>query len=451
LRDPHALILPALAAALIAASGLGATAPEDFNASRLRAGEDLYSEKRYAEAIDQFRVAAFGYLDQPGLLSGSLIRLSLAQSAAGKVSDTDSTILRFLEVERLSPSYPPAGLPPELGAEFRSLLLKRVPEPTLLSIPSLAGLVETEDQKIAHLPPAQRRSAMEAMARRDPGSAKWPVAIARDALERGDAKDAEVWASKALAIEKNQAEALVVRARARMAKRDFSGALADLGSLPPAVFEKRPELNADRFVCLVEVGDWPGADRAAASLPANSSSRSDVARASQKLASENQRRAPSAAPVPTPAPAAAAKAPAQTERPTAAPAPAPQPAAASAPDPAAQSRAALLESRRLVYAGRVTDAERVLKSALQADQTNRELRLALLEAACLGRAYPTAAAQIPLVQPFSESEAPSMFYAAVVLYETGRVQDAQSYLRRAMPRVSGPLVDEYSRKILGEP
>ena len=88
---------------------------------------------------------------------------------------------------------------------------------------------------------------------------------------------------------------------------------------------------------------------------------------------------------------------------------------------------------------------------MQSDATNRDLRLALLEAACLGRAYPTAAAQIPLVQPFSESEAPSMFYAAVVLYETGRVEDAQSYLKRARNRVSGPLVDEYSRKILGQP
>ena len=42
-----------------------------------------------------------------------------------------------------------------------------------------------------------------------------------------------------------------------------------------------------------------------------------------------------------------------------------------------------------------------------------------------------------------------MFYAAVVLYETGNEDEARGYLKRAMPRVSGPLVDEYSRKILG--
>jgi thioredoxin-like negative regulator of GroEL len=432
-----------------------AAGAEDFNAERLRSGEDFFAEKRYAEAIDQFRIAAFGYLDQPAALSQCLIRLSLAQSAAGKASDADATILRFLEVERLSRSYPPKGLPPEVAADFRSLLLRRVPEETLLSVPTLAGLVETEEQKLAHLPPAQRRTAMEAMARREPNSAKWPVAIARDSLERGDAKDAEVWATKALAIEANLAEALAVRARARMARGDYRGALADLGALPAGALEKRPELNADRFVCLVEVGDWPGADRAAASLPSSVTARADVARATEKLAAEKQRRAPStgAAPSTRPAPstgaatAAAGKPPAKPQTPAAAP-PAPP---AQNNDPAASSRAALDESRRLVYAGRAGDAQRLLTSALQADENNRALRLALLEAACLGRAYPTAAAQIPLVQPFAESEAPSMFYAAVVLYETGRVQDAQSYLKRAKPRVSGPLVDEYSRKILGEP
>ncbi len=445
---------------MAASAGAGA---EDFNAERLRSGEDLYAEKRYAEAIDQFRIAAFGYLDQPAALSQCLIRLSLAQSAAGKASDADATILRFLEVERLSRSYPPKGLPPEVATEFRSLLLRRVPEETLLSVPTLAGLVETEEQKLAHLPPAQRRTAMEAMARREPNSARWPVAIARDALERGDARDAEVWATRALAIEANLAEALALRARARMARGDYRGALADLGGLPAGALEKRPELNADRFVCLVEVGDWPGADRAAATLPSSVTARADVARATEKLAAEKQRRSPStgaapstaAAPSTRPAPApstgaataAAGKPPAKPQTPAAAP-PAPP---AQNNDPAASSRAALDESRRLVYAGRAGDAQRLLTSALQADEGNRALRLALLEAACLGRAYPTAAAQIPLVQPFAESEAPSMFYAAVVLYETGRVQDAQTYLKRAKSRVSGPLVDEYSRKILGEP
>ncbi len=105
----------------------------------------------------------------------------------------------------------------------------------------------------------------------------------------------------------------------------------------------------------------------------------------------------------------------------------------------------------MISAGRAADAQKALSEALTADPDNRELRLALLEAACLARAYSEGAAQVTLVTPFVESEAPSMFYAAVVLYETGKTDEARGYLRRAMPRVAGPLVDEYSKKILGTP
>jgi hypothetical protein len=109
----------------------------------------------------------------------------------------------------------------------------------------------------------------------------------------------------------------------------------------------------------------------------------------------------------------------------------------------------LIEARRLVVAGRAVEAQGMLSDALQVDPGNRDLRLALLEAACLSRAYSEGAYQVQLVSPFGENEAPSMFYAAVVLYETGKTDEARGLMKRAVPRVSGPLVDEYSRKILG--
>jgi protein involved in temperature-dependent protein secretion len=105
----------------------------------------------------------------------------------------------------------------------------------------------------------------------------------------------------------------------------------------------------------------------------------------------------------------------------------------------------------LITSGKSAEAVRLLNDALRADPGNRDLRLALLEAGCLSRSYGVAAAQLPLVTPFSDTEAAPMFYAAVVLYETGRDNEARTYLEKAGPRVSGPLVDEYSRKILGRP
>jgi hypothetical protein len=434
----HVLILLAVAAGIATRASLVAAAqPADFNDARLQSGRGLYDLQRYLEAIDQFRVAAFGSLDHPPRLSECLARLILAQSAAGRPDDADATILRFLDLQRRFPTYPPKGLEPEREAEFRALLLRRVPENTLLGIPSLAGLVETEEQKIARLPAPDRRKALESAARRDPQAVTWPIALARDAMERSDPKDAEKWAQKALAIEPSSPDARALSGQARILRGHLAEGCADLAALPAPELEKRPELYADVFVCDVEAADWAGAEEAGRKIPASLAGRSDVARAQQKLAAQARRTA-AQAPRPT-SPATAASA-------GRVPPPAPTPDAAVL---AARSRDALTESRRLVAAGRAGEAQKVLSDALQADPANRELRLALLEAACLSRAYREGAVQVSLVAPFGENEAPSMFYAAVVLYETGKTDEARGLMKRAVPRVSGPLVDEYSRKILG--
>ena len=416
---------------------------DDFNQDRLRDGENAYAAKRYAEAIDQFRIAAFGTLDHPPLFSECLVRLALAESAANKSTDTLATIERFLDLERRFPSYAKANLQPETRSAFQALLVAKVPQATILSVPSLAGLIETNEQKIAKLPPESRRKALEAEARREPTNPAWPRDLAAEALERGDAKDAEKWATKALSLQPSNAEALALRARSRYERRLYADALTDLSAVPADVFERHPDLYAEKFVCLVDARRFDEAERIAGRIPETSAARPEVAKARTDLAAE-QRRTASAS--------KARSAPAGTEsassRQTSAPAASAVPAPVAPSDPA-RSQAALDESRRLILASRAGDAEKVLDEAIRNDPGNRELRLALLEAACLDRSYPTGAAQVALVKPFTPSEGPAMFYAAVVLYETGRVDEARAYLKQAMPSVSGPLVDEYSKKILG--
>lgn len=422
---------------------LGAARADEFNDERLRAGQDAYSIRHYGEAIDQFRIAAFGSLDRPVVLSECLVRLALAQAAAEKTADTRATLDRFLEIERRFPVYAQANLQPDVRAAFKTLLFARLPQATILAVPSLAGQIETEEQKIERLPPADRRRALEAAAKREPGSVHWMLALSRDALDRGDPKEADRWASKALAVQANNADALSLRARARVERAECAEALADLAAMSQEERASRPELAADTFVCLVEVRNFDAAAEISRRVPESQAARADVVRARAKLTAEQQRRvsdataASKAAPkASTPAPAAAAAAPA------AKPIPAPV-------DTAAQSKSALEESRRLVLAGKSSEAERLLSVAIKADPGNRDLRLELLEAACLDRSYQNAVAQVPLVKPIADSESTSLFYAAVALYETGKTDEARGYLQRAMPRVSGALVDEYSQKILG--
>jgi hypothetical protein len=445
-RHRVALLLPGLMMTLVVSAR-----SEDFYETRLRDGQAAFREKLFVQAVDELRIASFGFLDRPVLLSESLARLSLAQAAAGQSAETDATLLRFLELERRFRPYAQVQLEPEIRKEFELLLSHRVSASTLLLLPALTGLVETEEQKITKLPSKERRNALETAFRREPGNVVWPLALARDAAQRQDWKDVSRWAEKALELDRANAQALALRAHARAERGDCAGALTDLAALPPGEWTAHPELQADRFVCLVESGDWARAEETFKLIPGNLLSRSDVDRAQQKMAAERRRSREGAA-------AASTKVPTQAEKTASSGSPGAPPAGTtqkktepSAGESAERTKKALAESRRLVSSGDPGDADRVLTEALKADPNNRDLHLAMLEVACLSRSYKKGAAQVPLVAPFTDTEAPSMFYAAVVLYETGRSGEARGYLERALPRVSGPLVDEYAKRILGNP
>ena len=188
-------------------------------------------------------------------------------------------------MERRFAAFAKVPLDPAVAAEFQVLLRRRVAEATLLSYPGLAGLVETEEQRLAKLPPRERTKAYEAAMRREPRSPRWPVALARDAASRNDSKAVVDWTSKALELEPGNPEALALRAHARTSRGEWTLAWADLQALPSQDLDSRPDLAADRFVVLVELKQWAPARDAAARLSAADASRPDVARARQKLAS----------------------------------------------------------------------------------------------------------------------------------------------------------------------
>lgn len=310
-----------LIAGVSSSAAARAAGPDDFNYQRMQEGRMAFQQKRFGEAINQFRVAAFGSLDEPTLLTECLVRLALSEAAAGKTADADETLTRFLDIEKRFGAYGRASLEPDIRNDFQALLKKRVPPATLAGVPSL--LVS------------------------EPASAS----------------------------------------------KSSPGKAAASAAPPPS-----------------------------------------------KAAKAN----PPAPPAP---PAASASAAASTKSsPKGAPTPV-EPYLSTAE----RSRQAIAEGRRLINASRAGEAERILSQALAADPSNRELRLTLLEASCLNRSYATSVAQVSAVSPFGEGESVSMFYAAVALYEVGRLSEARDLMRRADSRVSGALVDEYQKKIMGQP
>lgn len=122
-------------------TGIGTNArADDFTNARMAAGIDAYQSRRFAEASDQFRIACFGLLDQPVVLSEGLARLTLAQEAAGARADVEATLARFLAVERRFGTYAKSRLDAPTRAEFERILLVRVSADTIAGVPSLAGL-----------------------------------------------------------------------------------------------------------------------------------------------------------------------------------------------------------------------------------------------------------------------------------------------------------------------
>ena len=96
-KNLQILALLALGPAFI----LGAAAPaDDFYLVRLQAGKAEAAAGRPYEAIDDLKIASFGFLDQPALLIEGLSRLALAQTAAGRNDEAEATLRRMVEIER---------------------------------------------------------------------------------------------------------------------------------------------------------------------------------------------------------------------------------------------------------------------------------------------------------------------------------------------------------------
>ncbi len=130
IRWRRAVLFAAAALLTMAARAAG----EDFYETRLLAGVEALRANRPLEAVNHLRIASFGFLDRPPLLSESLACLALAQEKAGRVSDEEATLARFVEVERRFAPYAQANLDSALRGEFESLIRRRLPQATLRSL-----------------------------------------------------------------------------------------------------------------------------------------------------------------------------------------------------------------------------------------------------------------------------------------------------------------------------
>ncbi len=416
---------------------------QDFYEQQLQTGKIAAAAGRNVEASDQLRIAAFGLLDRPALLSEALIRIALVQSALGHPAPIVQALDRFVLVEQRFKPYASLALDEQTKSAFEALVLKTLPRNVIATLPSLSRLVRSEWQQVSDLPVDRRAAAFEVAFKKESRNVEWPLAAARDAASRNAHADVVRWSERALSIDSANDDAIVLGIRARTARNECREAMAALNRLAPARMEQRPELFADQTVCLVSLKRASDAEAVSKKIPEALRTRPDVAAALQKIAAPKQTAQPKQMEAPKPTPPAAQ----QATRP-----PANVPVSSSQVPRTTDASDVIPRTRALVQQGKFIDAERALQAALVTQPSNRPLRLGLLEASVLAKDWKTAAAQATAVQPLAAGEELHMFYAAVALYETGRLADAKALMERARSKMaSHRLVDHYLQAILGKP
>lgn len=385
-------------------------AVEPFYDNLFRDGLHAYGRGDYAAAAKSLRLACFGMIADEQALAPCLVRLALAQGAAGDAESFQDTFRRLAEVEDRFGAYRKADLPGEIRAEFEKQAAALVPSSTLQSLPAFQRLAaQKAEVKVTSLPPKSRRRALEKRLAKEPQSPLWNLLLGELELSERRTGPALTAATKAVALAPQDPRALCLRGRVQAQAGRCPEALKDLASCPPPVRE-----------C--------GGLQAVAEVPS--------------------------APAPTPAPPPArSEIPAAPVQVTAVPPPAPS-APAAKPLTAAE-RQASDEARRLLDADKtdLTQLRQALKLARDVADAHPELPQAqhlAAEAAYRNSRWEEAAGFFQRGGDPGDDQPELLFYLAVSLYEKKDAAGAAAALRRALPKLARtPYIDGYAKKILG--
>jgi len=142
-----------------------------FSEERLRAGIEAVKSSRSLQAVDEFRIAAFGFLDRPPLLAESVVRLALLQESLGRQDDVARTLARFAEIESRVGGFAQARLEEPTRRVFRELAARRLAPAIFASLQALGapGVAAVTPAVAATSKPPEELRASADMAERPTG------------------------------------------------------------------------------------------------------------------------------------------------------------------------------------------------------------------------------------------------------------------------------------------
>jgi tetratricopeptide (TPR) repeat protein len=352
------------------------------------------------------------------LLADGLTRLALAQGSGGDLEGVRATFQRLVEIEERFDAYAKAEISPDMRKAVEELFAAAIPETTLRTTPAFARLVPSPQQRVAALPPKQRRTELERLLRQEPSEPAWPVMLAELELEEGNARRAFEAAEQAVALAPGNPSALRAHGLSAAASGRWSTAHADLSTLGTATSDAT--VAAALLESLLELGRSAEAVELYARLPESIRLQSGVAALAERFRQGEGPAGPAAATA----------------------------AVAAAPAPSLDEE--LARSRDLVGLGKVGEAYAVAKLAADANPDSVEAQHAAAELAYRNGRWAESRAYFERGGMPGNDQPLRQFYYAVVLVETGDREAAAAVLKRCLPHIRRTdYVKRYEAKIFG--
>ncbi len=280
--------------------------PDAFYLALLRDGKSEMLRGDTIAAKKSFRLACFGFLEQPVILAEGLVRLGLAEAALSDREAFVATFARLAEVEERFAAYAPAALAAEERRAFEEKALEWVTPELLRSLPTFAPLLARKSAvDIAKLSPRDRTRELEKRAAAEPGVPRWRVLLAEE-----DAA-AERWAKVLARLEGvpdgTESESAgrtagCLRGRALAASKRCEEAVVPLAAC--AATTSDPGLAEAQLTCLVALDRIDAARELAAKIVRPAAEAPAVRKAIARIPEPRVEKAPPERAAPTSAPPA---------------------------------------------------------------------------------------------------------------------------------------------------
>lgn len=421
-----------LGGALLASSALSA-AVDPFYEGLLRQGRLAYEGGDWQAAVTSLRLACFGHLDEPALLTEGLARLAVAQAHSGDEAGFRETFHRIVDVHERFETYSPTAVPADVRTALETAVSASIPPEFLASSPAFSHLVsggEPAGGDLAALPAKRRRGALVERMESDPDEHRWPLLLAETELELGNLAAAVSAAARALALDPGNQDALCVRGRAQ----------AELGRCPLAVTDlttcRRIYTDVDTSLamlrCQVELDRIAEARSLLAALPAELRETRAIRRLARSLPQTLSDAAAAATDAdPNPSVSAAHDAGLSAEE----------------SETVEQARALLASARTLET---LEEALALARPVADRHPAKRAVQHLMAEIAYRASHWSEAVAYFERGGIPRADEPKLLFYLAVAYWESGRRDDASEALRLAQPNLQrSPYVDSWVERILG--